>query len=106
MVEQIRPVDLAARRHGGEDWQLIDVREAWEREIVSLPQSVHIPMGEIPSRSQEIDAERPVAVLCHGGFRSQRVAEYLLSVGFRQVANVAGGIDAWAREVDHALPRY
>ena len=63
-------------------------------------------MAEIPSRQTELDADKPVAVLCHSGGRSAKVADFLAGLGFSRVANIAGGIDAWAQEVDNSLPRY
>lgn len=106
MVQELSPAELAARMGEGEDWQLLDVREPWELGIVSLPKAVAIPMNEIPNRRGELDRERPLAVLCHSGMRSYRVAAWLAGQGFRQVVNVAGGIDAWAVEVDSSLDRY
>jgi rhodanese-related sulfurtransferase len=84
---------LAAELAARAEWQLVDVREAWEIEIASVQQSIHIPMAEIPSRQSELDADAPVAVLCHSGGRSARVAAFLCNQGFSRVANVAGGID-------------
>jgi len=106
MVEELRPADLAARIRGGEHWQVLDVREPWELGIVSLPDAVAIPMNQVPNRHRELDPQRPLAVLCHGGMRSYRVAAWLQEHGFRRVVNVAGGIDAWATEVDLSMPRY
>ena len=105
-VEELGPAELVARLRDGEAWQIVDVREPWEIGIVSLKEAVAIPMAEIPMRHDELDRERPIAVLCHSGMRSFRVAGYLAQLGFGRVANVAGGIDAWAREVDPSLARY
>lgn len=106
MVEELSPAELVERMRNGEDWQVLDVREPWELGIVSLPDAVAIPMNQVPNRQRELDPERPLAVLCHGGMRSYRVAAWLQQHGFRQVVNVAGGIDAWAAEVDPSLARY
>ncbi len=106
MYEDLSPAEFAEKRDADESWQLLDVREAWEIEIVSLPDSIRVPMSQVPQRHTELDKDRPVAVLCHSGGRSARVAEYLASLGFTQVANIAGGIDAWSQEVDNSLPRY
>ena len=105
-VEELTPGALAKRRDAGELWQLLDVRELWELEIVSVADAEHIPMGSIPERIGELDATRPVAVLCHSGVRSARVAAFLVQQGFCTVVNVSGGIDAWAIEVDTSLARY
>ena len=106
MVENFSPTEFATRCDADESWQLLDVREPWEIEIASVPQSVKIPMADIPSRHTELDADRPVAVLCHSGGRSAKVADFLATQGFSRVANIAGGIDAWAQELDDSLARY
>lgn len=105
-VEELTPADLDRRIAGGERWQLLDVREPWETSIASIEGSLEIPMGEIARRHGELDRTRPVAVLCHSGVRSRRVAEWLVTEGFSRVANVSGGIDAWSVELDPSVPRY
>lgn len=85
---------------------VVDVREDAEYAIAHLDGALHIPMGKIPSRFRELDASQPVVVLCHHGMRSQQVAQFLESKGFTQVSNLSGGIDAWAEQVDPAMPRY
>jgi rhodanese-related sulfurtransferase len=50
--------------------------------------------------------DRPIAILCHHGARSQRVAMFLAQQGYTEVANIAGGIEAWSRERDPGIPRY
>ena len=65
MYEDISPSDFERLRDSGEFWQLVDVREAWEVEIASVAQSIHIPMAEIPIRQAELDADKPLAILCH-----------------------------------------
>ena len=86
--------------------QLLDVREPWEVAIAPLPGAVNIPMGEIGTRHGELDAHRPVVCVCHHGVRSLHVAHFLQRRGFADVLNLAGGVDAWAREVDPAFPTY
>lgn len=105
-VEEMSPAELAARRAGGETWQLLDVREAWEIRIASIEGSLDIPMGEIAARHGELDASAPIAVICHSGVRSRQVGEWLAISGYGPVANVSGGIDAWSRELDISIPRY
>ena len=111
MIDQIRPSDLA-------DWfaqnpnaapVLLDVREPWELQTASVtPQGftlATIPMNEIPGRINELHAGQRIACLCHHGARSLRVAAFLAQNGFAEVANVAGGIDAWSAH-DPSIPRY
>lgn len=105
-MRELGPGAVAALLTDGSRPQLLDVREAWELATAALPGASHIPMGEVPDRLDELDPARPVIVLCHHGGRSARVALYLERKGFRDVINLAGGIDAWAREQDPAVPRY
>jgi rhodanese-related sulfurtransferase len=114
MIPQLRPAQLAnwfesAKTHGLP--VLLDVREPNELATASVApgaafELVAMPMNSVPARLAELDTSRPVAVLCHHGARSQRVAQFLEAQGFGQVVNVAGGIDAWATEVDASVARY
>jgi|SRR6478609_5284737 rhodanese-related sulfurtransferase len=74
---------------------LLDVREDDEWQRGHAPGAQHIPMGDVPARMAEIDAEAQLFVVCHAGGRSQRVAQYLARNGYEPV-NVAGGMLAWA----------
>lgn len=84
---------------------LLDVREPWEVEKAALPGVTSIPMQQIPARAGEIDREREIVAVCHHGGRSMQVALFLEQQGFK-VQNLAGGTDAWSREVDPSVPRY
>ena len=85
---------------------LLDVREEDEVRLCALPGSLHIPMNLIPLRHNELPDDIPIIVYCHHGIRSLNVARYLAHVGFEHVANLQGGIDAWARQIDPSMPRY
>jgi rhodanese-related sulfurtransferase len=86
---------------------LLDVREPWEFQTASLPNSVLIPMGDIPSRAHaELDPDAPIVVLCHHGARSLSVTMWLRNQGFEHAQSLAGGIDAWSRSIDPTIPRY
>ena len=85
---------------------LLDVREGWELKICALPGALHIPMGQIPARTAELDPEQELVVVCHHGVRSLRVAHFLASHGFSKLYNLQGGVDAWAREIDPAMHTY
>jgi rhodanese-related sulfurtransferase len=85
---------------------LIDVREPNELAICRIAVSKHIPIREIPARTAEIPKEQQVLILCHHGGRSARVTQFLRANGWDNVTNVAGGINAWAQQVDPALARY
>ncbi len=85
---------------------LLDVREPNELGLAAVAGAMHIPMGDIPRRLNELDRDKTIVVMCHSGVRSMAVARYLQDEGFAQVFNLAGGIDAWSREVDPTVPRY
>jgi rhodanese-related sulfurtransferase len=74
---------------------LLDVREDDEWQQGHAPGAVHIPMGDIPARIGELDADATYFVVCHLGGRSQRVAHYLAHHGYSAI-NVSGGMAAWA----------
>ena len=111
MIRQIAPAELASwLADGGRDQPLLlDVREPWELQTAQVvPQGftlATIPMNEIPARVSELDPGQRIACLCHHGARSQRVAAFLAQSGFDEVANIAGGIDAWSAH-DPSVPRY
>ena len=85
---------------------LLDVREPWEWETARIEGSQHMPMREVPARFGEIDSDREVVAICHHGGRSQQVAIFLEKNGFSKVHNLQGGVDAWSRTVDPAVPLY
>ena len=86
---------------------LLDVRESWEYETASLPNSLLMPMGEVSSRAHtELDPDAPIVVMCHHGARSLNVALWLRDQGFSHTQSLSGGIDAWSRTIDPEVPRY
>ena len=87
--------------------RLIDVREPWEFAAAKIEGSLLMPMGDVPSRAhQELDPEERLVVVCHHGMRSMNTTVWLRNQGFEQAQSLRGGIDAWAAEVDPAVPRY
>ena len=104
-VAEITPTEFVARRERGESLTLLDVREEWELGVASVPDVVHIPMGEVAARLGELERGREVVVLCRSGRRSLQVANFLQQNGF-QAVNLAGGILAWSRELDATIPTY
>jgi rhodanese-related sulfurtransferase len=85
---------------------LLDVREPHEFGLAAVAGALHIPMGDIVGRLNELDRDKTIVVMCHSGVRSMAVARYLQGEGFARVFNLAGGIDAWSREVDPTVPTY
>lgn len=87
---------------------LLDVREPWEYQICQMSGSQLIPMRQIPLavEAEELDPDQEIVVICHHGIRSRQVAYYLEQQGFDKVINLEGGVEAWAEEIDPAMPRY
>jgi len=85
---------------------LVDVREQWEFDICQIKGAILIPMGEFAISYENLDKDSKIALYCHSGVRSMHVADFLLSKGFDSVANLKGGIDAWAQEIDTTVERY
>ena len=105
-MSEVSPQDLKARLDRHEATLLLDVRQDWETKLCRLPNAVHIPIEEIELRVEELNREEPIVVYCHAGVRSAAVAEYLRSLGFTDVRNLAGGLDLWACTVDPTMRRY
>lgn len=109
-MKHIGPIELSAlltaSAASSEPAVVVDVREPWEVQLASLPGAVHIPMRDIPARFGELDRNSTIICLCHHGARSMQVAMFLEHQGFTDVCNLSGGIDAWSRQVDPAVPIY
>ncbi len=105
-ITQITPQQLHILLGEREDVVLLDVREDCENAYCALPGNVHIPMDVLGQRQGELPDGRPIVVYCHHGVRSMHCAMYLADAGFGPVYNLAGGIDAWARDVEPEMPRY
>jgi rhodanese-related sulfurtransferase len=106
MNGDISPDELARWRKEEKEFVLLDVREPVELQLASLPGALEIPMNDVPARIGELPKDRPIAVICHHGGRSESVVAYLHSRGFVNAVNVDGGIDAYARRVDPSMRRY
>lgn len=87
---------------------LLDVRLPVEHEFVALPNSVLIPIQELPGRWHEVQPKpnEKLVVYCHHGVRSWHAAAFLEQQGFTDVHSLEGGIDAWALDVDQEMRRY
>lgn len=105
-VPEIEPATYAGWR-GMTGVRLIDVREPWEQAICALPEGESVPMADLPAVAADLAASSAtLVVMCHHGVRSARAAMYLCATGCRDVVNLAGGIDAWARLIEPGMARY
>lgn len=106
-MQQITAIELKARIDAGEDVQLIDVRQPDEYAFAKIDCAKLIPLGEVISRMNEIDATRETVVHCKMGGRSARAIEALEQHGFAgNLLNLVGGITAWSNDVDGSVPKY
>jgi len=108
MAREISVEELSQRLERGERPLLLDVRQPWEHELSRLPDSVLVPLGQLPSRAAEV---RPapgqlVVCYCHHGVRSLHAAEILAGAGLSGVVSLAGGIEAWSLRIDPSIQRY
>jgi glyoxylase-like metal-dependent hydrolase (beta-lactamase superfamily II)/rhodanese-related sulfurtransferase len=97
-IQDVEPVELhrILRNCANGDCPIVvDVREPWEYRQGHVPGAVLIPLGQLSARVNELDPERPVAVICASGNRSQSAAALLGQKGFKTVYNVSGGTGAW-----------
>jgi len=104
-VKQVSPKELKALLDSGAVKELFDVRTLAERETASLAGARHLDDAAL-GYLDGLDKATPIAFHCHHGGRSQNAAEHYLSQGFREVYNLAGGIDAWSGQIDPKVPRY
>ncbi len=94
-IELIDPDELARRVDGPEPPLILDVRNATEYAGEHIPDSLHIPYGDLAGRLDELPRERPIATICRGGKRSGLAASILQREGFGGVVHVGQGVGAW-----------
>ncbi|SDH26063.1 adenylyltransferase and sulfurtransferase [Leifsonia sp. 98AMF] len=108
VTDTMSPAELHARLVAGEPHTLLDVREPWEADIVELPDSLLVPLGVVERDAAGV-AERlsdaPLVIVCHHGIRAETARRLLADAG-RPGLVLAGGLDAWARDIDPGMPRY
>jgi molybdopterin/thiamine biosynthesis adenylyltransferase/rhodanese-related sulfurtransferase len=104
-IPQLTVKELKQRLDAGENVFVLDVREPYEYQIANIGAKL-IPQNDVPKRLDEIDRNREIVVHCRSGQRSQRIAEYLAQQGYGNVKNLAGGILAWADEIDPKMQKY
>ena len=86
--------------------RVIDVREPDEYQIAHVNGVPLLPLSALPQRFTELDPNQQYYIHCKSGVRSLRALEFLREQGFKYLKSVKGGIDAWADEIDHSVPKY
>jgi adenylyltransferase/sulfurtransferase len=102
----ITPGELQASLKSGTPPRLVDVREPHELAISHIAGTRNIPLGQLATRLAELDPQEEIVLICKAGVRSTRALHLLLGAGFRNLHNLKGGINAWAREIDPSQPIY
>jgi len=98
--------ELKRWRDEGKDVTLLDVRTPQEFQIARLDGAKLIPLQDLPDRLGELDSAADLVVFCHHGPRSAQAVRFLRQIGFARARNLAGGIEAWSRDIDRSVPRY
>ena len=104
----ISVTDLATKISSGDNFYLIDVREPSEFEIVRIPGSNLIPKQGFLDGTvlANLPQDKPIILHCKSGVRSAECLAILKSAGFADATHVAGGVIAWAKQIDKSLPVY
>lgn len=106
-MKELTPQELQLKLKAGEPLRLVDVREEDEWNFCRLPGAEWIPLTRFAKEAPErLRAEETVVLYCHHGMRSRHAGQFLEQLGYREVINLTGGVDAWSREVDASVPRY
>ncbi len=107
-VQQISAQDARKLLSGPLPPRLIDVREQREWALARVEGAELLPLSQWPGIVGESlkDPEEALVLICHHGVRSASAASHLITLGFKRVFNLRGGIDAWTREVDPSVPLY
>jgi monothiol glutaredoxin len=104
-VRRITPVELRGRLDRGDDVFIIDVRTPAEHAIARI-EGARLLDAALQEEIEDLPRHRVIVCQCHTGVRSRSAAEDLVQMGFREVYNLEGGIEAWSRDVDPEVPRY
>ena len=104
-MKEVSCAELKRMMDAKEDFQLIDVREEYERDIANIGGEL-IPMGDVMDNFDKISKEKKVVVYCRTGNRSGVITQTLDAQGFANIFNLKGGIHKWADEIDSTITKY
>ena len=103
---QVAPKEVAEMLKRKEKFKLLDVREPWEHELAHIEGAILVSDDSIVQEIMTWPKDTTIIVHCHQGMRSLDAASYLIGHGFTNVRSIAGGINAWSKEVDTKVPTY
>lgn len=102
----IKPLELSRLMRSSNKIKLIDIRAPIEHKISQFPGAKKIPFNQLKKEMKAFDREEPIVLICRSGARSARAVKLFLDAGFKNVRNLQGGINAWAKEIDPSIRRY
>lgn len=105
-LPSVTPAELKARFDRGDRLRLLDIREPHEWEICHLDGAELVPPSEFAGRMSEFDSAEDIVLVCKNGGRSAAALKSLVDAGFARAVNLAGGLDAWAEQIDPEFPKY
>lgn len=107
-VRQLTAEEVAVWAKSDAPPVLLDVREDWERERAAIVGAHEVPLSRFTQALEALQLSRDAKVVtfCHHGVRSLRAGQAMLDAGYQEVTSMAGGIDAWACNVDAKVGRY
>ena len=106
MIPEVDVKALESKLKNKENFILLDVRTDREYFLSSIEGSLHMPMNTIAEGYTSLDKDKEIIVQCKSGVRSEKVCEFLLNNGFKNVKNLAGGIVEWAKQIDPTIIIY
>ena len=106
MIQRLNPEEAKYILDKDKNVRLIDVREEWENNKARIKNSELMPLSSFVQMSQDLNKEQKIMVYCHHGIRSLQVCNYLEELGFNNLINLEGGIDAWSKKIDGSIPVY
>ena len=107
-MRQMMATELRDFLATGADTVKIDVREDIELEFGMLENAIHIPMQSVPGQLNELEKykDETIIVICRSGRRSDQIGQFLEQMGFKDVINLADGMNGWAANVDTNMTVY
>jgi rhodanese-related sulfurtransferase len=105
-VKEISVTDLKQKIDKNEDFTLIDVREEHEFHLCNIEGATLMPLGGLHDELGSLNKSHEYVIQCRSGKRSASACELMQDAGFTNVVNLAGGILAWADEIDSSMPSY
>jgi adenylyltransferase/sulfurtransferase len=106
MIPTLSVQELNQKMSDGTAMVILDVREPFEFEIARIEGARLIPLGQLADRLNELETEQEIIAVCKSGVRSAHAVQLLQRSGFRRTFNLAGGVDAWADQIDPNMQKY